>query len=316
MPRTGSPRGRKWVASLLGSLALLAGCASHQDEPGTDIAVPDTDFRVEHSLPFSPDDSPQTLYGDLYLPDTPGARPVVLMVHGGGWERRSRADMTWIAETLAGHGFAVFNIDYRFAPDYTFPAQLHDLQVARAWINRHAGHYRLDPDSVSGFGFSSGAHLVALLALVASSDSPLNAPHGGPDTQLKAAVVGGLPSDLAAFGSGKLLRQFLGGRLQAIPDTYRQASPITHIGAGAPPFFLFHGAIDTLVPFSQAEKFRDALDAHRIDNELFKMHLRGHVTSFLTAGDAVDAAIRFLARQERRHQEGGQESGQGRKTNS
>jgi hypothetical protein len=37
--------------------------------------------------------------------------------------------------------------------------------------------------------------------------------------------------------------------------------------------------------------------AHRVHSELYEMHLRGHVTSFLTAGDAVDKAIGFLARQ-------------------
>lgn len=86
----------------------------------------------------------------------------------------------------------MFNVDYRFAPDYIFPAQLHDLQVARTWLNRHAEQYRLDVSQVSGFGFSSGAHLIALMALVASSDDAdadadaLNQPYGGPDTTLSA----------------------------------------------------------------------------------------------------------------------------------
>jgi acetyl esterase/lipase len=67
--------------------------------------------------------------------------------------------------------------------------------------------------------------------------------------------------------------------------------------ASAPPFFLFHGGMDSLVPFSQAIRFRGAFQAHRVHSELYETHLRGHVTSFLTAGDAVDKAIGFLARQ-------------------
>ncbi|MBW0148177.1 alpha/beta hydrolase [Marinobacter arenosus] len=284
------------AALLLGSVLVLAGCASHQNAPDGQISVVTTPFSVERNLRFSPADWPQALFADLYLPDR-SSPPVVLLVHGGGWERRSRDDMTWIAEELASHGFAVMNIDYRFAPDYTFPAQLHDLQLARAWLNRNADRYQLDASSVSGFGFSSGAHLVTLLAVVASSDSNLNQPFGGPDTRLNAVVAGGLPADLTAFDSGPLLRQFLGGPEQEIPQVYRDASPITHVTDETPPVFLFHGGMDGLVPFSQAEQFQAALAAHEVDNELYKMHFRGHITSFLTAGDAVAEAIQFLVRQ-------------------
>jgi acetyl esterase/lipase len=288
------------VTALIGSLLVLAGCATHHNGPAS-AGVPDeVAFRVEKDLRFSPGDWPEALFADLYLPTGQVSQrryPVVLMVHGGGWQRRSREDMAWIAEEVASHGFAVMNIDYRFAPEYTFPAQLHDLQLARQWLNRHADEYHLNATRVSGFGFSSGAHLIALLALVASSDSDLNQPYGGPETRLNAVVTGGLPSDLMAFGSGKLIRQFLGGEQHEMPETYRKASPISHVTANAPPFFLFHGAMDMLVPFSQAERFRAALEDQKIYSELYEMHLRGHVTSFLTAGDAVDEAIGFLARQ-------------------
>ncbi|HAU19385.1 MAG TPA: alpha/beta hydrolase [Marinobacter adhaerens] len=295
--RTGGRRGG--LVGVIGSLLLLAGCATHHNGPENAALPGEQSFQVERNVQFSPDNWPQRLFADLYLPENGASghrHPVVLMVHGGGWQRRSREDMAWIAEEVASRGFAVLNIDYRFAPEYTFPAQLHDLQLARQWLNEHADKYRLDRKQVSGFGFSSGAHLIALLALVASSDSELNQPYGGPESRLHAVVAGGLPSDLMAFGSGKLIRQFLGGEQQAMPDTYRSASPISHVTANAPPFFLFHGAVDMLVPFSQAERFRDALASHQVYSELYEMHLRGHVTSFLTAGDAVDEAIAFLDR--------------------
>lgn len=289
------------LIGLLAGLLALSGCATHHNAPARSDLPPDVAFRVEADLRFSPDDWPQPLFADLYLPETDAperGHPVVLMVHGGGWQRRSRADMAWIAEEVAGHGFAVFNVDYRFAPEHTFPAQLQDLQVARQWLDRNAGAYQLDSSRVSGFGFSSGAHLVSLLALVASSGSELNHPHGGRETALNAVVAGGLPSDLVAFGSGRLIRQFLGGTQEAMPGTYVAASPISHVTAQAPPFFLFHGAMDGLVPFSQAQRFRETLERAGVYSELYEMHLRGHITSFLTAGDAVDEAIGFLARRQ------------------
>ncbi|MDX1634167.1 MAG: alpha/beta hydrolase [Marinobacter sp.] len=283
---------RTSVAGLLG--LVLAGCATHINEPERIPELAETDFQVREGVTYSPPRWPQALQADLYLPQVETPAPAVLMVHGGGWERRSREDMTWLAEALAGHGFMVMNIDYRFAPEFTFPAQLHDLQVAMGWLRDHAGELNLDPDRIGAFGFSSGAHLVALLATVASSDSELNEPHGGPHTRPGAVVAGGLPADLVAFGSGKLIRQFLGGNLEQMPETYRAASPITHVTANSPPFFLFHGGLDGLVPESQARNFRARLAEHGVENQLYIMHLRGHILSFASAGTVMDEAMAFL----------------------
>ncbi|PXX92599.1 alpha/beta hydrolase [Marinobacter vulgaris] len=281
---------------------LLAACASHQNAPEQAVSAPETSFSTRTAITFTPDGWPQALQADLYLPGSHTPLPAVLLVHGGGWERRSREDMTWIAEHLAARGFAVMNIDYRFAPEHTFPAQLYDLQVAMNWLHNHADAYDLDPNAISAFGFSSGAHLASLMALVAESRHPLNQPHGGKHARPVAVVAGGLPSDLRAFGSGKLIRQFLDGEQQDIPGIYRAASPITHVTAGAPPFFLFHGAQDMLVPVSQAREFRASLTDHGVESELYLMHLRGHITSFLTAGNAVEKATDFLVRHSRANQ--------------
>lgn len=277
--------------------AVLTACASHENAPEQSVPKPETSFETQSGITFSPDGWPQALQADLYLPQGVKPMPAVLLVHGGGWERRSREDMNWIAEHLASRGFAVMNIDYRFAPEYTFPAQLYDLQVAMNWLHSQADTYHLDDNAISAFGFSSGAHLVSLMALVAESRHPLNQPYGGERARPVAVVAGGLPGDLRAFGSGKLIRQFLDGEQEDIPGVYRAASPISHITTGAPPFFLFHGAQDMLVPASQAKEFRARLTDHGVESELYLMHLRGHITSFLTAGDALEKATDFLARQ-------------------
>ncbi len=282
------------VTGLLG--LLLSGCATHINEPERIPELPETDYQVRTGVTYSPPQWPQALQADLYLPQVSEPAPAVLMVHGGGWERRSREDMTWLAETLAGHGFMVMNIDYRFAPEFTFPAQLHDLQVAMHWLRDQADELGADRERIGAFGFSSGAHLVALRATVASSDSDLDQPHGGPATRPGAVVAGGLPADLVAFGSGKLIRQFLGGNLDQMAETYRAASPITHVNAETPPFFLFHGGLDGLVPESQARSFQARLAEHGVANQLYIMHLRGHILSFLSAGTVMDEAMAFLDR--------------------
>lgn len=297
MPAAPTPGTRtKTCLALLASL-LMCACTRHINAPQRMVDTPDTEWTLQENLVYTPADWPEPLHADVYLPQGQGPHPAVLTVHGGGWERRSPEDMEWIAEELASNGFAVMNIEYRFAPEYRFPAQLYDLQQAMHWLNDNAGRLDIDTDRLAGFGYSSGAHLVSLLALVASEGGELDAPYGGPETRLDAVVAGGTPSDLRKFESGELVVQFLGDTKQAIPGRYTAASPVTHITPQAPPFFLFHGGWDSLVPLDHATDFQAALVADNVPTELMILRWRGHVLTFLTSQQAVDAAVQFLYRQ-------------------
>ena len=279
---------------------VLVGCARHLNDPGRDGSLPQKGHVVLADQRFSPPDWPQALYADVYIPDgnspdgSPAAWPGVLVVHGGGWERRSREDMTRIARRLADRGFVAVNIDYRFAPEYRFPAQLHDVQLAHRWMREEASRLRIDADRIAGLGFSSGAHLVALAGLVAGTEASLNAEYGPEDEGFFAVVAGGIPSDFGLFSGGKLIRQLMGATQDEAPQAYRAASPITHVHADAPPFFLFHGTLDLTVPYEHARVLYEVLLEHGVHAELYRMGLRGHVTSFLFRGDAMRSAIAFL----------------------
>lgn len=204
--------------------------------------------------------------------------------------------MAAIAEGLASAGFVVMNAAYRFAPEYRFPAQLHDLQQALRWLRAHAQRFDVDSERIAGFGYSAGAHLVALLGL-AAADEALDSPHGGAGTRLRAVVAGGTPTDLRKFEGGQLVPQFLGGNQRQAPDAYRLASPVVHVTSDAPPFFLYHGGSDMLVSVDHAEDFAAALESAGVHVELYRMHLRGHITAFLTDGTAVARATAFLRAQ-------------------
>ncbi|MCH8543359.1 MAG: alpha/beta hydrolase [Alcanivorax sp.] len=268
-------------------VAMLSACSSQQ----TTDAAP----LVRTEVVFSPPEWPQTLRADLYLPEGNGPHAAVLLVHGGGWARRSRDDMSGIAEQLAEAGYAVLNIDYRFAPQYTFPAQLHDLQIAMHWLHDHAGELDIDSARTGALGYSSGAHLVSLLGLVAGQGGELDAPYGGAETRPAAVVAGGTPTDLRKFRGGGLVPQFVGATQSEAPHAYVAASPVSHVHADAPPFFLFHGSLDRTVPLDHATDFVDALAISGGDVTFYEQPRRGHGTSFLLRGEAMDEALTFFA---------------------
>ena len=270
---------------------FLVACASGTK---TDPDKPPFPVAVSESVSWSPEAWPEELQADIHFPETDGKRPGILMVHGGGWEYRSRADMTDTANELARQGFVVMNIDHRFAPEYQFPAQLHDLQVAMRWFGDHAGEYGVDRERIGAWGFSSGAHLVSMLGLVSGQDSSLNEPWGGAELAPRAVVAGGLPSDFDKFEGGRRLRQLVGVSYEEGPEAHREASPINHVHPGAPPFFLFHGSWDALVPIDHAEDFALALRKDGVPVELHRQWLRGHVLSFVFNGEATRQAVVFL----------------------
>jgi acetyl esterase/lipase len=274
----------------------LSGCHTHLNgQPGgpTGQSSYPVDQVVENIIYTSPD-WPQPLEADLYLPKKRGLRPVVLMIHGGGWADRSRDDMDGISRKLMQQGYAVLNVNYRFAPRYTYPAQVHDLQQALEWIAGNADRYRLDLERVNTWGYSSGAHLAALIAGIKQD------PHSSPTkTQLpriRSVVAGGIPSDLRKYSGSGIVMRFMGGDNHEMPSRYAEASPAFHVSSDDPPVFLYHGKLDFLVTEDQAVDYYEALRAAGVEAELYLHRWRGHMSMFLFGGDAETKAIDFLNR--------------------
>lgn len=290
-------------ASLIGLFTLAqslfsSGCYTHLNQP-RDPPSQRSEYLIEttvEGIVYTPADWPQPLHGDLYLPRQGGPRPVVLMVHGGGWANRSRDDMTGLSRKLARQGYAVFNVDYRLAPGYTYPAQLQDMRRALHWITANAARYQLDTGRINAWGYSSGAHLAALVASFDGRAENADLP------RIRAVVAGGIPADLRKYSNSPIVMRFMGGDRQQMPARYAEASPAYHISGDDPPVFLYHGKLDYLVGVDQATAYYAALREGGVDVELFLHNWRGHLTLFLFGGEAEQRAIDFLNRVNRRQQ--------------
>ena len=292
------------MSALKTSLILLlamhvAGCYSHLNQQAPVAAEP-TRFaldRVVRNIVYTESDWPQALQADLYLPQRRGPLPVVLMVHGGGWANRSREDMDDISEELANRGYAVLNLSYRFAPGFTYPAQLLDMQQALGWVSANAGLYNFDLERINSWGYSSGAHLAALLGGFDKGRLPDTAQQDLP--RLRAVVAGGIPADLRKYDDSPLVMRFLGGTRDDMLERYAEASPADHVSADDPAVFLYHGRLDTLVSTDQPRDYYDALTAAGVEAELFMHNWRGHMTMFLFGAEAERRAADFLDRHNR-----------------
>ncbi len=272
---------------------LLTACGSqHLGKPETAAPPPVvSSYSITRDVVVSPANWPKTLLADIYTPGGTGPFPSVLLIHGGAWKRGDRAQVKSLAERIAARGYLVVNTTYRLVPDYIFPAQLQDVQQAAQWMHVSGAAYGIDPRRIGSYGYSAGGHLAALVAAVA--DDPAL---GLANTQMKAVVAGGTPSDLTLYDGGYLVPNFMGGEKSEKLETYKAASPALYVKPGHPPVFQYHATLDGYVPFEQAEKYKAKLDAAGVPNELFVIKGHGHISAFFADGEAVEASLAFLDR--------------------
>jgi len=273
-----------FLKQALGFLVLLtlSMLAMSQDAPRHD-------YKVIWDVAYTAPGWPQALQGDLYVPEGQGPFAAVLVVHGGSWQHGDKSDMAPICRDLARRGYVAFTVNYRLAPQYLYPAPILDLQVAVRWLHAHADEYHLDPAHTGAWGYSAGAHLVALLGTLHAGDALAT-----PDTTLQAVVSGGTPADLRKWPHSPLVGIFLGKNGIEAPALYAEASPVVHVTTATPPFFLYHGTADTLVEPDQAMGMEAALKAAGVPVQLYWVNGHGHIYTALFPGKAVDEGLDFL----------------------
>lgn len=277
---------------ILFSALFASACTIQQGRPDAPPPPPThTDYTITRDQVFSPPEWPQQLKADIYQPKGKGPFPAVLVLYGGGWENGDRTQLSSIAKDLAGRGYVAVASTYRLAPEYIFPAQLRDVQLAVRWMRAHATDHHIDGARIGVWGYSAGAHLAALLGGISAGDPLFEA-----GSTVSAVVAGGTPSDLTKFPGGTLVPQLIGGPRSEKLAEYKAASPVDYVSAGDPPVFLYHGGMDKLVPLDHATDYKALLDKAGVPTELVILRGRGHITAFLTDGAAVDAGLEFLDR--------------------
>lgn len=105
----------------------------------------------------------------LYRPDAMAAgSPALYWIHGGGMvlgsvEMNDADCAMWAADLEC----LVASVEYRLAPEYPFPAPMHDCFAGLSWLAANAADLDVDADRIAIGGASAGGGLAAGLALMA-----------------------------------------------------------------------------------------------------------------------------------------------------
>jgi acetyl esterase/lipase len=238
--------------------------------------------------------------------DRDGRAPVLLQVPGGAWMAGSKRQQAYpLMSHLAEGGWVCVAINYRLSPRSTWPDQIVDVKRALAWTKEHIAEYGGDPNWIAITGGSAGGHLSALAALTVN-DPQFQPGFEDADTSVRAAVPFYGVYDFAQTGNSlhpmmvpMLAKHVFKVSRTEIAEPFRLASPIAHISADAPPFFVLHGRNDSLAPVQQARAFTARLrEVSRQPVVYAEMPFAQHAFDIFGSARAAHAAVaveQFLA---------------------
>jgi acetyl esterase/lipase len=232
-------------AAVLCAALVLGGCG-----PGpVTTSAPATTAPAHATATYCTDGgTAETL--DVYEPlRGAGPHPLLLVVHGGSWAFGSSAlagqnPLARMAVTaMLNLGFAVASINY---------------------LRATAARWNLDPQRFTALGTSAGAQLASLAALSAGAEPQWdNGLYTGESGGFAAVVDCWGPADLTAPGwsalAAAIAEPVFGAAVGSHSQALRDASPVTWVHAGAPPFLIIQGSRDTLVPAHQSAELQARL---------------------------------------------------------
>jgi acetyl esterase/lipase len=263
---------------------------------------------------------------DLFLPRGKKGYPVVVFVHGGGWvigDNRCCGLYSSVGQFLASQGIGVVLPNYRLSPSVMHPEHVRDVARAVRWTKDHIAEHGGNPDRLYLMGHSAGGHLVSLLA---TDESYLKAEDMSPRDIKGVIAIGGVyhipPGAQEVFVGGTGTRSFRPDEIfplrgdamvpflpplalsvpvsmfsRAFGDDAKgrtDASPVSHVHRGLPPFLILVSTQDLPSLADMAEEFHKALLRDGCDSRLMKVEKRNHNSLIFSAISPDDPAGRAM----------------------
>lgn len=245
------------------------------------FGVPAGDVLVDEHVYDVVDGENLTL--DLYRP-TSGveSRPVVMVIHGGGWTEGTKRDFPQLSQYLAARGYVVANIDYRLAPRWNFPAPQDDLRAAIRYLKNLETTHGVDPNRIALLGRSSGAQ-IALLGAYTSTDPAIR---GVVSMHGPAAMRWGHvnPAKARVFDSTAALEDYLGGPPATHGAQYDAAEPARFVTQDSPPTLIFQSLRDEHVAPFHADLVSARLIEEGVPHLVVRMPWATHGCDYVFSG--------------------------------
>ena len=306
---------RSLILPFLISCPFLAGAIAiytHPFETFDSTLVMDDIEYATYQRENDREDKTHSLTLDLYQPKQPqsGPLPVIMYIHGGGWEENAKRDCP--GELISSYGYAVICPTHRYSYEATFPAQIHDIKAAVRWVRAKAYIHDFNPNKIGVIGEASGGHLSALLG-TSNGIEELEGQQGHSEfsSDVQAVVSWSGPTDFAqipiAFEGDptpkeykqlqdlpwahltRITTKLLGGPISENPEKVDLANPINFISPDDPPFLVVHDESDRWIPISQSEILVEALESWEVEVDFQRETVRHQ--QIVSKADIINNAV-------------------------
>ena len=191
---------------------------------------------------------------DIYKPKSKEPAPVLVFIHGGFWQSGHRSEYAALAKTFCARGFVTVLVDYRLAPEVTYPVFSEDGAAAVNWVMKNIEKYGGDPNLVFLAGHSAGAQIVADLVTNDVFRNKLDFDL----KKLRGVVILSGPFD---FGTGRATDIMIIKKVMQTDDNFERSQPIRYIRGDVPPMLIINGGDDNLTGEKQAADYAKAMKA-------------------------------------------------------
>ncbi len=217
------------------------------------------------------------LNADYYQPTTQGPHPVLVAIHGGGWQKGNSSFYKYLGPYLAKCGYAIFAINYRLVDGgkNRYPKSVNDVRAAIQFVKGNSSNLNIDIERIGLIGDSAGGHLATLVTLSGDKELYISTSeisiYSSINTWVKVCIGVYGVYDMAAQWSHDLIHRrandnisenYLGFKPTENRKIYFEASPISHAEQTKhkTSFMLAWGTGDRVVdPETQSVVFMKAL---------------------------------------------------------
>lgn len=221
---------------------------------------------------------------DLCLPkNASGEVGLFLLIHGGSWVSGDKNAYLERLAYFAELGYAAAAINYRYISPFVDAFDiLDDIESSLGAIKSLAAEHGVTLGEAIINGYSAGAHLALLYSYARADESPIlpvavisqAGPTDVSDSGYFEDHVFGVKADyLMSALSGSIV---IGKSYLHRPEPLLAVSPISYVDESTVPTLICQGALDPLVPVSNAYTLDERLSAYGVTHELIIYENSGH----------------------------------------
>lgn len=221
-------------------------------------------------------------------------RPVIVWICGGAFRLMNRA--VWMPTLMhyVKEGFSVAAVDYRVSGEAAYPANVQDVKAAIRYLRAHSAELGIDPGRIAVMGESAGGYLAAMAGLAKGAMFEQGDwLEQSSEVQAVVNYYGKVDLEMAGDDPGcdADLRMLMPG---ASKEHLKAASPVNMVKENAPPFIIFHGENDPLVPIAESEHLYEELTKHGIRADFYIVENEGHGTDAFYQREIQETITAFL----------------------